>query len=114
MYKQSIAVISLLAALTGCASKPENPVDYVTYRDEPLVKQVEDGMTRQQVLSIGGPPSSEVRRNLQPGTCNNYVLNQDGHQQVYYITFDSAGRVDSKGFMSCEQHEINQRALEKL
>ncbi|MCY1273796.1 Osmotically-inducible putative lipoprotein OsmE [compost metagenome] len=115
MYKPTLAMLCVLGSVAGCGSmKPENPVDYYTYRNEPLVKQVDDGMTRQQVLSIGGTPSSEVKRNVQPGTCNNYILNQDGHQQAYYVSFDSAGRVDSKGFMSCAQHEQNQREREKL
>ncbi|CAD5107023.1 osmotically-inducible lipoprotein OsmE [Zestomonas carbonaria] len=114
MYKQTLIVLCVLGSVAGCATKPENPVDYYTYRNQPLVKQVEDGMTRQQVLSIGGTPSSEVQRQLQPGTCNNYILTEAGHQQPYYVRFDSAGRVDSKGFMTCEQHEKNQRELEKL
>lgn len=114
MLKQTFVAICALGAVAGCATKPENPVDYYTYRNEPLVKQVDDGMTRQQVLAIGGTPSSEVKRSVHPGTCNNYVLNQDGHEQVYYVSFDSAGRVDSKGFMTCEQHETNERERAKL
>ncbi|UVE17513.1 osmotically-inducible lipoprotein OsmE [Pseudomonas sp. LS44] len=114
MYKHTLAVITVLATMAGCAGKPENPVDYVTYRDAPLVKQVEDGMSKHQVLSIAGTPSSEVPRTVHPGSCNNYILNKEGHQQAYYVTFDSAGKVDSKGFMTCEQHEINQREEDKL
>ncbi|HSC84973.1 MAG TPA: osmotically-inducible lipoprotein OsmE [Pseudomonas sp.] len=111
MYKQTLAVLSALALSTGCAIKPENPVDYVTYRDEPLVKQVEDGMSKQQVLTIGGTPSSQINRNDQPGSCNNYVLTHEGHKQVYYVSFDGNGLVDSKGFMTCEQRIANQKAL---
>ncbi|MBM7061275.1 osmotically-inducible lipoprotein OsmE [Pseudomonas sp. UL073] len=114
MYKQTLVVLGVLGAVAGCATKPENPVDYYTYRNEPLVKQVEDGMSQQQVLTIGGTPSSKEQRSVHPGSCNNYVLNVDGHQQAYYVTFDSAGKVDSKGFMTCAQHEQNQRELEKL
>jgi len=32
-------------------------------------------------------------------------------EQPYYVDFDLNGRVDSKGFMSCEQHQDNQRRL---
>jgi osmotically inducible lipoprotein OsmE len=112
MYKQSLAVVFAMAALAGCSSTTlQNPVDYATYRNEPLVKQVDDGMTEQQVLTIGGEPSTRVHRKVHPGTCNNYVLNKDGHQQTYYVTFNASGRVDSKGFMTCDQREANERAM---
>lgn len=43
MYKQSLAVVFALAALAGCTSTTlQNPVDYATYRNEPLVKQIDD------------------------------------------------------------------------
>ena len=45
MYKQTLAILLASATLAACGSRPENPVDYVTYREEPLVKQVENGMT---------------------------------------------------------------------
>ncbi|MGG2397858.1 osmotically-inducible lipoprotein OsmE [Pseudomonas sp. SH1-B] len=110
MYKHSIAVLAVAATLTGCSTF-ENPADYVTFRNEPLVKQVDHGMTRDQVEALGGPPSSEVRNDVTGGTCNNYVLNVDGLEQPYYVDFDVNGRVDGKGFMSCAQHEDNQRRL---
>ncbi|BAP43101.1 osmotically-inducible lipoprotein OsmE [Pseudomonas sp. 21LCFQ02] len=112
MYKQILAASCVLATLAGCGSTTvQNPVDYVTYRDQPLVKQVENGMTRQQVLTIGGEPSTTVQRKVNPGTCNNYVLTKDGHQQVYHVSFNSDGRVVHKGFMTCEQREQNEKAM---
>ncbi|MCF7531852.1 osmotically-inducible lipoprotein OsmE [Pseudomonas petrae] len=112
MFKQSLAVVISMAALAGCASTTlPNPVDYATYRNEPLVKQVEEGMTKEQVLTIGGTPSTAIQRRAHPGTCNNYVLNREGHQQAYYVTFDNNGRVNSKGFMTCEQRDANERAM---
>ena len=111
MYKQSLAVVFAMAALAGCTSTTlQNPVDYATYRNEPLVKQIEDGMTEQQVLTIGGEPSTRVHRKVHPGTCNNYILNREGHQQPYYVSFDSSGRVATKGFMTCEQRKLNETA----
>lgn len=110
MYKQSLAVLALAATISGCSTL-ENPVDYVTFRDEPLVKQVEHGMTQEQVRTLGGPPSTQVENRFTGGTCNNYVLNVDRHEQPYYVSFDANGRVDSKGFMTCEQHQDNQRRL---
>ncbi|MCD5981149.1 osmotically-inducible lipoprotein OsmE [Pseudomonas syringae] len=112
MIKKSLAAAFVIAAVSGCANTTvQNPVDYVTYRNEPLVKQVEDGMTEQQVLTIGGTPSTRVQRKVHPGVCNNYVMTKDGHEQVYHVSFNANGRVDNKGFMTCEQREANERAM---
>ena len=110
MHKHSLALLTAAAVVSGCSTF-ENPTDYVTFRNEPLVKQVDHGMTRDQVLTLGGPPSSEVQNSVTGGTCNNYVLNVDDVEQPYYVDFAPNDRVDSKGFMSCEQHQNNQRRL---
>ncbi|MBD9425921.1 osmotically-inducible lipoprotein OsmE [Pseudomonas sp. PDM15] len=110
MYKHTLAILGLAAAVTGCSTM-ENPADYATYRHEPLVQDVRDGMTKDEVLTIGGPPSSEVQNTVTAGTCNNYILNVDGKEQPYYVTFTSEGRVEGKGFMTCEQHQDNKRRL---
>ncbi|TRX73972.1 osmotically-inducible lipoprotein OsmE [Pseudomonas mangiferae] len=113
MSKLSLATLFALGTLTlaGCAGKPENPVDHFTYRDEPLVKQVEKGMTKERVLAIGGPASSSVKRTYRPGTCNNYILTTDGHQQPFHVSFDANGLVDHTGFMTCAQREEREREL---
>lgn len=113
MIKHSLAALFVLASVAGCSMTPENPVDFVTYRNEPLVKQVETGMTMQQVIAIGGTPSAVVNgtANSSAGTCNNYVLTREGHQQAYYVSFDSSGHVASKGFMTCEQRKTNEKAM---
>lgn len=112
MYKKLFAATFVLVTMAGCSNTTvQNPVDYVTYRNEPLVKQVDNGMTRQQVLTIGGEPSSTIERRVNPGTCNNYVMNKDGHKQVYHVSFNSDGRVTNKGFMTCEQREKNEKAM---
>lgn len=110
MYKHALAVLLASATLFGCGSRPENPVDYVTYREEPLVKQVENGMTMQRVIAIGGSPSTVIDL-PHGGTCNNYVLNREGQQQAYYVRFDATGHVDAKGFKTCEQREKDDKAL---
>lgn len=111
MIKQTLSVLFVTAAISGCSTTVENPADYVTYRHEPLVKQVKDGMTKEQVLTLGGPPSSEVNNTVTPGTCNNYVLNVEGKEQPYYVSFDSNGLVNSKGFMTCKEHQVNKKNL---
>ncbi|PAU62490.1 transcriptional regulator [Pseudomonas sp. PIC25] len=110
MFKPLLLAAGVLASVAGCATKVENPVDYVTFRNEPLVKQVDKGMSKQQVREIGGPPSTEMQRTNVEGTCNNYVLNRDGHQQPYHVSFNASGVVDGKGFMTCEEMERHERA----
>ncbi|MDU9392598.1 osmotically-inducible lipoprotein OsmE [Pseudomonas sp. zfem002] len=110
MYKHALIAVLAGATLIGCGSRPENPVDYVTYRDQPLVKQVENGMTMQKVIAIGGSPSTVIDL-PHGGTCNNYILNNDGHQQAYYVRFDATGHVDAKGFKTCEQRQKDQQAV---
>ncbi|MCY1275066.1 Osmotically-inducible putative lipoprotein OsmE [compost metagenome] len=109
MSKQALVLTCALASLAGCAGKMENPTDFYTYRNEPLVKQVDNGMTEKEVLALGGPPSSSVTRKVNPGLCHNYILNKDGHQQAYHVSFDGSGRVEEKGFMTCEQRETAER-----
>jgi len=101
------ALLCAFAVLAGCAG--HNPIDRVTYRKEPLVKEVERGMSKEQVRTLGGPPSSEFRRTAHSGSCNNYVLNRNGKEQTYYVSFNSDGRVDGKGFTTCEELDRQQR-----
>lgn len=69
MYKQSLAALFVMATLAGCAStKVQNPVNYITFRNEPLVKDVEKGMSQQEVLRIGGTPSGTQKRLMKPGS----------------------------------------------
>lgn len=107
MNKRTLTAILALGTLAGCAG--HDPADHVVYRNEPLVKQVENGMTAEQVLTVAGPPSTQVQREYISGTCNNYVLNNDGHEQTYYVSFNSSGRVDGKGFNTCEHMDDHQR-----
>ena len=56
MYKRSLLALLVLASVAGCAStKVQNPVNYITFRDEPLVRNVEKGMSKDEVLRILGP-----------------------------------------------------------
>ena len=42
------------------------------------------------------------------------MLNKEGHQQPYYVSFSDAGRVDSKGFMTCEQWQKHEAEAAKI
>ncbi|MDW3715957.1 MULTISPECIES: osmotically-inducible lipoprotein OsmE [Pseudomonas] len=109
MFMRALLLAAALGSMSGCATKIENPTDYITYRNEPLVRQVEEGMTKEQVQAIGGRPSSIVQRSVHPGSCNNYILNHEGHQQAYHVSFGAAGRVQHSGFMTCRQREDVER-----
>lgn len=109
MNIKNLSLLSVFGVLAGCAG--QNPVDRITYRNEPLVQQIDHGMSKDQVLALGGPPSSEHRRTAHSGSCNNYVLNRDGKEQTYYVSFNSDGRVDGKGFTTCE--ELDRQQLER-
>jgi len=109
MLKHAFIAIGLVTAVSGCASNSQNPLDRVTYRGEPLVKDVKHGMPQERVLALGGEPSSVTPRTARPGLCQEYVLYHDGHETPYYVTFDSSGHVDGKGFLTCAQMEENQR-----
>lgn len=110
MYKQSLAALFVMATLAGCAStKVQNPVNYITFRNEPLVKDVEKGMSQQEVLRIGGTPSGTQKRLMKPGSCNSYILNKDGQQQPFYVSFDGSGKVDGSGFLSCSELDRHER-----
>ncbi|TWI54846.1 Beta-barrel assembly machine subunit BamE [Pseudomonas duriflava] len=105
MFKKSLLIVALLATAAGCSTvkdKVDMAKDRVEYREQPLVRDVKMGMTKEQVLTLGGTPSSQYTRKVKPGSCNNYVLSREGQEQVYSIGFDSAGRVDAKGFETCE------------
>ncbi|EWC41034.1 osmotically-inducible lipoprotein OsmE [Stutzerimonas stutzeri] len=111
MYKRAIYAIVPAVLLIGCSGNVQNPVDRITFRDEPLVRDVETGMSQAQVLAIGGEPSNASARKSAPGLCHDYILNRDGKQQPYYVSFDASGRVDGQGFLTCTQLEENQRDL---
>lgn len=101
----ALTTTALIAGCAGTSSYVRSPIDSFTYRDEPLVRQVEPGMTQQEVLRLGGQPSSVTPRATQPGLCHDYILSHEGQTQPYHVMFDGAGRVQSKGFTTCSQQE---------
>lgn len=98
MNKSTCALMLVLAALTGCSGNLSR------YHDQPLVAKVDTGMSKAQVLQIGGKPSAESDRTAVPGTCFDYMLTQPGQkQQPYMVSFDQAGKVDKTSFMTCAE-----------
>jgi osmotically inducible lipoprotein OsmE len=105
MDKPILVICIVLAALGGCA----NPI-YDTYRNQPLVAQVENGMSKQQVLNIGGPPLSQSARTEAPGSCLDYELATTNLHQPYYVSLDATDKVDHKGFKTCAQWSAQERS----
>lgn len=110
MLKPILFAATAVALLSACSSHVQNPVDRVTFRDQPLVKDVRKGMSEEQVLTLGGKPSSSMTRTVNPGLCHDYILSHNGEKQPYYVSLDSTGHVDGKGFLTCKQMEENERA----
>lgn len=107
MNKLLSTVVIALTALAGCSSNAQ------VFRDQPLVARVETGMSQEQVQQIGGPPLAISQRTVEPGTCFDYKLIQPDHRQPYNVSFDSRGKVDHKGFMTCaEWSNAQQKARE--
>ncbi|WP_449432947.1 osmotically-inducible lipoprotein OsmE [Pseudomonas putida] len=97
MNKSAFALIALLSAGTGCTSNSS------IYHDQPLVSKVDTGMSKEQVLQIGGKPLAETERTVVPGTCFDYMFTHAGQKQPYLVSFDGAGKVDKTSFMTCAQ-----------
>ena len=100
MTKPLLATLAVLAVLTGCTT----PLKQI-YRDQPLVAQIKKGMSKQQVLDIGGQPVSVSKRSVNPGSCLDYLFTKDGQQQAYHVSLDASNKVDHKGFVDCAGRE---------
>lgn len=108
MTKLLFAALTVLVTLAGCTSQQEQ-----IYGDQPLVARVSDGMSKQQVLDIGGPPASVSKRTESPGSCLDYQLTHGGQQQPYHVSLDAANKVDHKGFISCAGWEQMEHAAKE-
>lgn len=110
MIKPLLTTLAVLAVLTGCSPPPKQ-----IYQDQPLVAQVKKGMSKQQVIDIGGPPLSVSKRSVNPGSCLDYRFTKDGQQQAYHVSLDAADKVDHKGFVNCAGREhADQSAKERV
>jgi len=81
MNRPLFTLVAVLTALPGCSTNS-------IYQDQPLVAKVDTGMTREQVRQIGGQPLAVSDRTVEAGTCFDYKLTHEGHQQAYNVSFD--------------------------
>jgi len=103
MNKPLHALIVTLIALSACSSNS------ALYHDQPLVAKVENGMSKDQVMQIGGKPDAQSRRTVVPGTCFDYMLTKADNRQPYSVSFHGAGEVDNTAFMTCAEWSNAQR-----
>lgn len=102
----NLLLVTLAAlTLTACSSPQEQ-----IYRDQPLVAKVSTGMSKQQVLDIGGQPVAVSNRTENPGSCLDYQLSQAGQRQAYHISLDAREKVDHQGFTNCAGWELKEQA----
>lgn len=97
MNKSTCALMLVLSALAGCSSHSS------LYHDQPLVAKVATGMSKEQVLQIGGKPGAQSDRTVVPGTCFDYRLTNGAEAQPYMVSFDQADKVDKTSFMTCAE-----------
>lgn len=97
--------LAALTTLAACSSPQEQ-----IYRDQPLVAKVSTGMSKQQVLDIGGQPVAVSDRTENPGSCLDYQLSQAGQRQAYHISLDARDKVDHQGFTNCAGWEAREQA----
>ncbi|AHZ77368.1 MULTISPECIES: osmotically-inducible lipoprotein OsmE [Pseudomonas] len=103
MNKPFHALILAMAALSACSSNS------TLYHDQPLVAKVTNGMSRDQVMQVGGKPDAETERTVVPGTCFDYMLTKADNRQPYSVSFDGTGKVDNTAFMTCAEWNNAQR-----
>lgn len=95
----------VLAVLSGCTTY-QKAESYVT---QPVVKNVKKGMTKQQVHTIAGNPSTDITMAHARGTCETYVLGKGANNQLltYFVSYTDAGRVMNYGFQSCAEYDTD-------
>ncbi|WP_409278053.1 osmotically-inducible lipoprotein OsmE [Pseudomonas defluvii] len=97
MNTPRLTLFAALVMLSSCTSNSH------IYRDQPLVAQVETGMSKDQVERIGGKPLAVSNRTVVPGTCYDYMFTNAGHKQPFNVSFDYSGKVDHTSFITCAQ-----------
>lgn len=110
MKKNFAGILSAAAVLTmlaGCTAYDRTKDQFT----QPVVKDVRKGMTRQQVLELAGPPSTEINMVHARGTCQTYILGQrDGKTESYFVALDENGRVMNSGYQTCAEYDTDPQA----
>lgn len=95
---------TLIGLLAGCTAY-DRTKDLVT---EPVVKDVKQGMSREQVMQIAGKPASEVSMIHARGTCQTYILGKrNGKIDTYFVALDDTGHVMNSGYQTCAEYDTD-------
>jgi len=99
MTKSILLACGVAAVLSGCM-----PSILQYDRGNPVVmSSLQQGATRESVLSAAGRPlDAMVLRGIN-GVCYNYLLRNRGNTSPYYVAFNAQGRVVNAGYIACEK-----------
>ena len=101
-----LGAAAVLTMLAGCTAYDRTKDQFT----QPVVKDVNKGMSRAQVAQIAGKPSSEVTMIHARGTCQTYILGQrDGKIETYFVALDDTGHVINSGYQTCAEYDTDPR-----
>ncbi|HAV72384.1 hypothetical protein CEE60_10260 [Stenotrophomonas maltophilia] len=99
MTKAILLAFGVSAALSGCM-----PSVLQYDRGNPVVmSSLQQGATRESVLSAAGRPLDAMVLPGINGVCYNYLLRNRGNSSPYYVAFNAQGRVVNAGYIACEK-----------
>ena len=99
MTKAILLACGVSAALSGCM-----PSILQYDRGNPVVmSSLQQGATRESVLSAAGRPLDAMVLPGINGDCYNYLLRNRGTTSPYYVAFNAQGRVVNAGYIACEK-----------
>lgn len=86
----------LIPFLSACS------LSFMQYDNDPLVKAAYDNnATERSVIAVGGKPDSQLKL-ANSGSCLNYTLRNGSESMPLYIAFDSSGKRNHYGYISCQ------------
>lgn len=89
----TLLVIPLLSACS---------LSFMQYDNDPLVKAAYDNnATERSVIAAGGKPDSRLKL-ANGGSCLNYQLRNGSESMPLYIAFDSSGKRNHYGYITCQ------------
>ncbi len=99
MTRATLLACSVAVGLSGCM-----PSVLQYDRGNPVVmSSLQQGATRESVLSAAGRPLDAMVLPGIKGVCYNYLLRNRGNSSPYYVAFNAQGRVVNAGYIACEK-----------
>jgi len=99
MTKAILLACGICAGLSACM-----PSVLQYDRGNPVVmSSLQQGATRESILSTAGRPLDAMVVPGINGVCYNYLLRNRGNTSPYYVVFNAQGRVVNAGYIACEK-----------